>query len=280
MSRQYKYSNSKNSNKLELDQYYTPKEVMEHCVNKTMEVLEGKNCKIDCFLEPSAGQGVFSDYLHTIGKEVLSLDIEPKGKNIIEADFLEYPIEYKKNRLIIGNPPFGIHLSLARRFYKKSIEIGDYISFILPISQLNNTQSMYEFDLVYSEDLGDVTFSETRKVPCCLNVYVKPQSGFNKKKTNKLKDIEIVRQDSKKYKDFQFDLRMCYWGDIAGKMLSEGEKYAGEYKIKIHNENLKSEIINVLKNTNWEKETNSTVLCKINQYHIIELLKREIPEIK
>jgi predicted RNA methylase len=280
MSRQYKYLNSNNSNKLELDQYYTPKDVMEYCVNKTIEVLENKNCKIDCFLEPSAGQGVFSVYLHTIGKEVLALDIEPKGENIIEADFLEYPIEHKENRLIIGNPPFGARLSLAKRFYKKSIEIGDYISFILPISQLNNTQSMYEFDLVYSEDLGKITFSETKKVHCCLNVYVKPQTGLNKKKTNKLKDIEIVRQDSKKYKDFQFDLRMCYWGDIAGKMLSEGEKYAGEYKIKIHNENLKGEIIKVLKNANWEKEINSTAMCSITQYHIIELLKREIPEIK
>ena len=281
MSRQYKYINSKNSNKLELDQYYTPKEVMEYCVNKTIEVLEGKNCKIDCFLEPSAGQGIFSDYLYTIGKEVLALDIEPKAENIIEADFLEYPIEYKKNRLIIGNPPFGVRLLLARRFYKKSIEIGDYISFILPISQLNNTQLMYEFDLVYSEDLGGVIFSEARKVRCCLNVYVKPQNGLNKKKISKLKDIEIVRQDSKKYKDFQFDLRMCRWGDsTAGKILSEDEKYSSEYKIKIHNKNLKDEIINVLKNANWKKEINSTAMCGISQYHIIELLKREIPEIK
>ena len=281
MSRQYKYLNSKNSNKLELDQYYTPKEVMEYCVNKTIEVLEGKNCKIDCFLEPSAGQGIFSDYLYTIGKEVLALDIEPKAENIIEADFLEYPIEYKKNRLIIGNPPFGACLSLAKKFYKKSIEIGDYISFILPISQLNNTQSMYEFDLVYSEDLGEITFSETRKVHCCLNVYIKPQNGLNKKKINKLKDVEIVRHDSKKYKDFQFDLRMCRWGNgTAGKILSEDEMYSSEYKIKIHNENLKGEIIKVLKNANWKKEINSTAMCSITQYHIIELLKREIPKIK
>jgi predicted RNA methylase len=97
MNRRYKYSLFQNSNKLELDQYYTPKEVMEYCVNKTIEILEGKNCKIDCFLEPSAGQGIFSDYLYTIEKEVLALDIEPKCKNIIEADFLEYPIEYFYN---------------------------------------------------------------------------------------------------------------------------------------------------------------------------------------
>ena len=281
MSRQYKYLNSKNSNKLELDQYYTPKEVMEYCVNKTIEVLEGKNCKIDCFLEPSAGQGIFSDYLYTIGKEVLALDIEPKAGNIIEADFLEHPIEYKKNRLIIGNPPFGACLSLAKKFYKKSIELGDYISFILPISQLNNTQSMYEFDLVYSEDLGEITFSETRKVHCCLNVYIKPQNGLNKKKINKLKDVEIVRHDSKKYKDFQFDLRMCYWGDgTAGKILSEDEKYSAEYKIKIHNNDVKADVINLLKNTDWRKELKCTAMIKIQQFHIIELLKREIPKIK
>lgn len=29
-----------------------------------------------------------------------------------------------------------------------------YIAFIQPISQLNNNLQMYEFDLIYSEDLG------------------------------------------------------------------------------------------------------------------------------
>ena len=222
--------NGKNSNKLNFDQYYTSEEDMNYCVNKTLDILQENGYTVSEFLEPSAGQGVFSNYLYTSGKSVIALDIEPKAEDIIEADYLTYDIGYKKDRLIIGNPPYGERLNLAKQFYSKSIQIGDYVSFILPISQLNNTRFMYEFDLLYSEDLGKLTFSGDRKVHCCLNIYVRPENGLNKQKSSKLKDIEIVRQDSKRYKDFEFDIRMCYWGDAAGKILSDGETYSGEYK--------------------------------------------------
>ena len=250
MEKKFKSIESKETNKLNLDQYYTSEEDMMYCVNKTLDVLQENGYSVSEFLEPSAGQGVFSNYLATSGLNVMAIDIEPKSEDIIQADYLTYDIEYKKDRLIIGNPPFGSKLSLAKKFYNKSVEIGDYISFILPISQLNNTKMMYKFDLIYSEDLGELIFSGDRKVHCCLNIYVRPKSGLNKKKISKLKDVEIVRQDSKKYDSFEFDIRMCYWGDAtAGKILKNGERYSGEYKIKIHNEALKDKIITVLTNT-------------------------------
>lgn len=278
---QFKYIESKSSNKLNLDQYYTSEQDMNYCVNKTLDILQEHGYSISEFLEPSAGEGVFSNYLITSGLNVIALDIEPRIEGIIKADYLSYKIEYKKDRLIIGNPPYGSRLSLAKKFYDKSIKIGDYISFILPISQLNNTQMLYQFDLIHSEDLGILIFSGDRKVHCCLNIYARPKNGLNKKVSNKLKDIEIVRQDSKKYKDFEFDIRMCYWGDAtAGKILTDDEHYSGEYKIKIHNYNLKDRIIKVLSNTNWKKELNSTAMCRIKQYHIVDVLRREIPNIK
>lgn len=280
MEKKFKYIESKGTNKLNLDQYYTSEEDMEYCVNKTLDILQENGYSVSEFLEPSAGEGVFSNYLAISGLNVIAIDIEPKSEDIIQANYLTYDIKYKKDRLIIGNPPFGSKLLLARQFFNKSVEIGDYISFILPISQLNNTGFMYEFDLLYSEDLGKLMFSGDRKVHCCLNIYVRPKNGLNKKKSSKLKDIEIVRQDSKRYKDFEFDIRMCYWGDAtAGKILKDGETYSGEYKIKIHNEALKNKIIDVLKNVNWKEELQSTAMCRIKQYHIIDLLKREIPEI-
>lgn len=280
MNKTFKYIETKGTNKLSLDQYYTSEEDMNYCVNKTLDVLRDNGYAISEFLEPSAGTGVFSNYLATSGLDVVALDIDPKAEDIIQTDYLTYDIEYKENRLIIGNPPYGSRLSLAKKFYDKSVGIGDYISFILPISQLNNKQMLYKFDLIYSEDLGELIFSGNRKVHCCLNIYVRPRNGLNKKSRSKLKDIEIVRQDSKRYADFDFDIRMCYWGDAtAGKILSDNESYSGEYKIKIHNSKLKERILHILKNTNWKKELKSTAMCRIKQYHIVDLLKREIPEI-
>lgn len=276
----FKYIENKDSNKLELDKYYTSYDDMKYCVNKGWDILRENGYEISEFLEPSAGKGVFSNYLATSGLNVISVDIEPGGEDIIKADYLNYSIEYLKGRCIIGNPPYGSRLSLANKFLKKSIEIGDYIIFILPISQLNNTQMFYQFDLLYSEDLGELLFSGDRKVHCCLNVYARPQNGLNKKESSKLNDITIVRQDSKKYKDFDYDIRMCYWGDAtAGKILSENEHYSGEYKIKINNLELKEEILNILTNIDWKKELKSTAMCRIKQYHIVSVLKKYIQNI-
>ena len=272
---------NKNCNKLDLDQYYTSYEDMEYCVNKAWDVIKDLGYEISEFLEPSAGEGVFSNYLATSGLDVIAIDIEPKGEDIIKADFLTYDLEYKEGRFIIGNPPFGTRLNLAQKFYKRAIELGDYIAFILPISQLNNTQSMYEFDLVHSEDLGKLLFSNKKKVHCCLNVYVRPKNGLNKKIQNKLKDITIIREDKKDYEKIEYDIRMCYWGDgTAGKILTEEEHYSGEYKIIIHNKELRDEIINLFNTIDWSKELNSTAMRRIKQYHIIQVLKKYIPNIK
>ena len=272
---------NKNCNKLDLDQYYTSYEDMEYCVNKAWDVIKDLGYEVSEFLEPSAGEGVFSNYLTTSGLDVIAIDIEPKGEDIIKADFLTYDLEYKEGRFIIGNPPFGTRLNLAQKFYKRAIELGDYIAFILPISQLNNTQSMYEFDLVHSEDLGKLLFSNKKKVHCCLNVYVRPKNGLNKKIQNKLKDITIIREDKKDYEKIEYDIRMCYWGDgTAGKILTEEEHYSGEYKIIIHNKELRDEIINLFNTIDWSKELNSTAMRRIKQYHIIQVLKKYIPNIK
>jgi hypothetical protein len=171
-------------------------------------------------------------------------------------------------------------MNLAQKFFKKSVELGDYIAFILPISQLNNSSTMFEFDLVYSEDLGKIDFSD-RNLHCCFNIYKRPELGLNKKQEAKLKDIIITRQDSKGYDKLDYDIRMCYWGNgSAGKILQEDEKYSGEYKIKILNKVLKEDIIRVLSTVDWKKELNFIAMLRIKQYNIIEILKKYIPEIK
>ena len=276
----FKTVESKNSNKLDYDQYYTPYDTMEYCVNKALDIVKDLGYEISEFLEPSAGEGVFSNYLLTSGLNVIAMDLFPKDENVIQQDYLTCDLEYKPKRFIIGNPPYGVKFNLGRKFYDKSCELGDYIAFILPIRQLNNTQQLYKFDLIYSEDLGKIKFSNKKDVHCCLNVYIRPKNGLNKKPNNELNDVTIIRQDSKKFKDFDYDIRMCHWGNAtAGKLLSEEEHYSGEYKIKINNKELKDKIIEVLSNVDWEKEINDTSMRSIKKYHIIDVLKKYIPDI-
>ena len=267
--------------KIENDKYYTSPELAEYCVKKTKEIIGNDN--ITEYIEPSAGSGVFLDYLP---KCTLAYDIEPEDKRIVKQDYLSLDLEYKKGRCVIGNPPFGERNVLAVKFYKQSIKFGDYISFILPISQLNNNQQMYEFDLVYSENLGKQQYSD-RKVHCCLNVYKRPiNNTLNKKLKNKLKDIAIteVRLNNKIVNDY--DLRLLAWGTgnnnlpLGGILSEKDKKYAKEFYIKIHNEEYKSQIIKLLKDVDWVKEYSMTATPNLLQWQIYKYIKEQIPEIK
>ena len=265
------------TNKIPLDKYYTPPEIAEYMVRRAREIIGDEN--ISEYIEPSAGAGVFLDYLN---KLYLAYDIEPEDSRVVKQDYLTLDIEYRKGRLIIGNPPFGSRMNMAQKFFKKSVMIADYIAFILPISQLNNKNSLYEFDLVHSEDLGINTYTD-RDLHCCFNIYKRPVCGkLNKRNSNKLKDITIVRQDSKKFQTMdKYDLRMCYWGDgSAGKILKDGESYSAEYKLVINNKDLKDEIINVLSTVNWHRELNCIAMLKIQQFHIYDILRKYIDSIK
>ena len=257
------------------DKYYTLPIVAKKCIDTTFQLIGIQN--ITHIIEPSAGNGSFSDQL-----TCMAYDIEPESDNIIKQDFLQLNIPYQKGRLIIGNPPYGPKMHLVVKFFKKAIELGDFISFILPISQLDNIVSLYEFDLIHSEDLGLQEYSD-RKLHCCLNIYSRNKNGqLNKKPNFKMKDLSIVRESNKGYDEIQnFDLRMVYWGSgCAGRILShQDRKFAGEYKIIIHNEKLKERIISVLSTADWRKELKVIAMMRIKHYHIYNLLKREIPEI-
>jgi len=260
--------------KIENDKYYTPVELAKYCIDKTFELIGKEN--ITDILEPSAGNGSFSNQLNCV-----AYDIEPENTNIIQQDYLELQLDYMKGRLIIGNPPYGTKMFMVVKFFKKSIELGDYISFILPVSQLDNPISLYEFDLIHSEDLGLQNYSD-RKIHCVLNIYKRPKNGLNSKPNFKMKDLTIIRESVKGYNDIKdFDLRMVYWGSgCAGRILSVDDKrYAGEYKMYIHNDKLRDKIIEVLSNTDWKKELKAVAMLRIKHYHIYEVLKREIPDI-
>lgn len=225
---------------------------------------------------------MFLDYLD---KPYLAYDIEPEDNRIIKQDYLELNLEYKKGRCIIGNPPYGNRNNMSRKFYKKSIQISDYIAFILPISQLNNSNSLYEFDLIYSEDLGVRLYTD-RDIHCCFNIYRRPLNGeYNSKPNNKLKDLDIYRDDykglvnGKSYKEMEYDLCIFRRGASAGKVKTTNINKQ-TYKIVIHNKDLKGKIINEILNFDWLNYKKHQSAPSISKEDIYIMLKRNIPEIK
>lgn len=262
------------SNRIQNDKYYTPIKVAEQCIDEAYKTIGKEN--VNRIIEPSAGNGSFSSQID----KCIAFDIEPEAEGIIKGDYLKAEIEYMPGTLVIGNPPFGRCMEMAKRFFKKSTEVADYIAFILPISQYRNSKSMYQFDLIKSIDLGVHKYTD-RRLHCCFNIYERPKGGIRKKQNTKLNDITIIRDDQKGFENAEYDLRMCYWGNgSAGKILSQGEKYAAEYKIIINNKALEQRVKEVLTQVDWKKRLNCIAALKIQKFHIAELLKEKIPEIE
>lgn len=262
------------SNKIVNDKYYTPKEVVDLCLSELREVLKQDGVKPSLIIEPSAGNGAFSSRI----KNCVAYDIEPEADGIVKQDFLELEQDYMKGIIVVGNPPFGARMNLARQFFKKSIKFADYVAFILPISQLNSTHQLYEFDLVKSIDLGrDILYTD-RKLHCCFNIYRRPSNGkLNNRKINTLDCVKLIRQDSKNYEKEWCDVRLCYWGNgSAGKLLYDDNKvYSAEYKIQIH-ECFKKDVIRVLEEVKWRDRITAISMLRIGKVDVIELLKEKI----
>lgn len=265
---QFKRDKKQNSNKLNLDQYYTSEETANHCLDIARKVL--KNEKITEVIEPSAGNGVFSKKI----KNCIAYDIDPKDESVIKQDFLELILEYKKGRLFIGNPPFGARNTLSVTFFKKCVKYGDYIAFILPISQLNNTQQMYEFDLIYSEDLGKKKYTD-RDIHCCFNVYKRPASGeLNKKSKQRIDGIKIVESRLGKNRPEKYDYAICAWGASIGKDIKD-KNFAKEFYFII-DDNLRNKIIGLLEKADWCKEYKMTSTPNLLQWQVVDYLNKKL----
>ena len=162
----------------ENDKYYTPHWLVEHSVKKTIEIIGKEN--ITDVIEPSAGDGAYIETLKKYFKHVpLSFyDLYPEHPEVIEKDYYKLRKSYKKGRLVIGNPPYGVASNLWRGFCKKSAKIADYISFISPASQYNSNYYFKQGELIYSELLDDVVYrgsevenGKEQAVRTCLNIY-------------------------------------------------------------------------------------------------------------
>lgn len=155
---------------MNLDKFYTKDSTVELCLS----ALDVDN--YDLIIEPSAGDGAFSDKL-----DCIAYDLAPENDNIIQQDW--FTVGPQEGRvLVVGNPPFGSRSTLAKNFIKHSIKIGaSTIAFILPeiFSKLSN-QSLTVFPsdwrLTGVVDLPRNSFTADGKnygVPCKFYIWTK-----------------------------------------------------------------------------------------------------------
>jgi len=259
--------------KISLDKYYTSKELAKHCI----DVVNSLGLDVTETIEPSAGNGSFSLQI----PNCIAYDLEPEHESIIKQDFLKLELPYKSGRLFIGNPPFGRGNSLSMAFYKKCVKLGDFIGFILPISQLNNNVQLFDFDLIHSEQLPLIEYSGVR-LNCCFNVYKRPVNGLNKKPQYKLNDVKIIeyRRDGREINiPDGYDFSMGTFG--AGCVGRENE-YVGQFALEcyFYINKRKNDVMTVLQNTDWKSLSKGiSGTYRLPQWKIFKTLKEQIPDL-
>lgn len=262
--------------KINLDKYYTDKSIAKHCLLKTYSVIGLNN--ITEIIEPSAGNGSFSLMI----PKCIAYDLEPEHESIIKQDFLKLELPYKKGRLFIGNPPFGTRNTMSVKFFKQAVKMGDYIAFVLPVSQYNNGQQMYEFDLIHSEILPEIEYSG-RRLLCCFNIYKRPFGGVNTSPTDyTLKDVTVKewrRGGTSKPVDYHYDYGICSWGSI-GKQIETQGQYALENYIVVNNPVFRERVVDAMKTAVWGEMYPCIATPRLGMWKIYKYLKEQIPELE
>ena len=83
----------------------------------------------------------------------------------------------------------------------------------------------------------------------------------------------------KAYNGFEYDLGICAWGTV-GTQIEYENQYAKEFYFIIHNEELKNEVIQAIKNADWSKEYPMTATPNLLQWQVYKYLKKMVPEIE
>ena len=113
-----------------MNDYFTPPETTKLVLETLLQTLThlGVDMGEYTFIEPSAGDGAF---LPILPDTTISLDINPRHKDVIQQDYLTYlppPGKY----VVFGNPPFGFRGKLALDFINHSVKFAEFVAFILP----------------------------------------------------------------------------------------------------------------------------------------------------
>lgn len=221
------------------DKFYTKSSIAKSCINLI------DLSKYDLIIEPSAGNGSFSNQI----PNVKAFDLKPECDNIIQSDwFLLDKNQFKNfsNILVIGNPPFGNQGSLALKFIKES-SFANTIAFILPKSFKKDSiknRIPLNFWLEKEIDLPVNSFTlngEDYSVNCVFQVW------------NKRDELRIKKKFKTTSKYFSFvdkakaDFRIQRVGGRAGEASKDlNRSTASNYFIKNKSDKTTDEFINIV----------------------------------
>jgi hypothetical protein len=219
------------------DQYYTKAAVATKCVTTLLELCP--RAAAFQWIEPSAGNGAF---LKAVPSSFMKfgIDLEPKGPEIQQGNFLDWAPTSDQDRIFFGNPPFGRQGSLAKAFIKHAALHADIIAFILPRSFVKPSMSRafpLKFHCLHSEEVERNAFevnTEEYDVPCVFQIW-------EKREEDRVIPAAAVEEGFEYVKHGQpFHIAFRRAGGLAGKCYPVGQDYSPQthYFLKLDAESI------------------------------------------
>ena len=131
----------------ELDKFYTNKNIAKKCVDFLHALFRIDSNEM--FLEPTAGDGAFLDYLDNYE----AYDLKPEDKRIKEQDIFKL-VPNRNDYITIGNPPFGKRSKLAIDVFNTVAKYSNIVAFIVPVSFFCSHFTIFDICFGYIFSLG------------------------------------------------------------------------------------------------------------------------------
>ena len=251
------------------DAYFTKPEVVDKCLS----VLSSFQQSNSTLIEPSAGDGAFSNKV-----VCMAMDIEPKHSSIRQQDFLSFSYAPTGHTVVFGNPPFGFQATLALQFFNKAAVFADVIAFVLPASfkkQSIKNKLDRHFHLKKQINLPKKAFTldgESYHVPAVFQVWEKSE------KLRRIRTVDVANNRWIEFTDKKhatFAVRRV--GGRAGQVLS-GLKYnkVSTYFCK----EKQPGVIDALKTLKFSCKDYTAGVRSVSQSEIVEALQRYYRKVK
>jgi len=258
-----------------LDKFYTNTNVSRNLINISKNYIKNFNSYI--IIEPSAGNGSFSNYLQN--NNLIAMDIEPENDNIIKQNFFDFIPNEDEKYIVIGNPPFGRISSKAFEFLDYSMTFADYVCFLLPRTfkrySFNKKINPY-FHILFQKDLPEgIFYPSSMKAKTVFQIWEKRPY---KRIIPKLKDHtdDFIILNKKNIHQAEFAIR-AYGGNCGTISFAVNELAPKSWHFIKSKERNRDEIISIMKEIDFSFSKDTVRQDSVGKQELIHYynLKKE-----
>ena len=275
---------------VDADRFFTNPDVAKQCYERLRDAMLNDNAALQqyCYVEPSAGKGVFYNLLP--GEQRIGLEIVPDNEDYTLCDFLSWNPKVNGRRYaVIGNPPFGYRGWLALSFVNHASTFADYIGMILPMSFQSEGKGSPKHrvigsELIQQEYLPPDAFTNEEgrliKINALWQIW---RRGVNNRPPVKTCDqlVDLFTVDLREERlcgrdrmtEATWFLQRTFYGSSPGLVKEFSKvKYGCGYGIVIKKD--VGRITDCLSGVDWRKYSNLAMhnCCHISMYHIRNVL--------